>query len=128
MHEAAVKSALGVMEAHLAALNARDPEAIAETLHFPHYRLAGESVNIWESPECYLDDFRARAGNDWGHTEWGRLEPIQTSEAKVHLNVEVKRFDRQGAPLVTFASLWVVTRIGGVWAAQMRSSFAEDLA
>ncbi len=33
-------AARAVVEAHIAALNARDPDALAVTLHFPHYRLA----------------------------------------------------------------------------------------
>lgn len=126
MNEIAIQAALGVMEAHVAALNARDPQAIAATLHFPHFRLSGETVKIWDSPDSYLGDFERRAGSNWGHTKWGRLDPLRASESKVHLDVEVCRFDRSGAPLVSFDSLWVITLIGGVWAAQMRSSFAQD--
>lgn len=36
------------------------------------------------------------------------------------------RFDTSGAPLVSFPSLWVITKINGVWAAQMRSEGAGD--
>ena len=115
------------MTRHMEALNARDPEAIAKTLHFPHYRLAGESVKIWETPDSYLKDFHTRAGDKWGHTEWGHLNPLQVGDTKVHLDVMVNRFDKAGQPLVSFPSLWVVSQIDGVWAAQMRSSFAQDL-
>lgn len=127
MSDTSIQAALGVMRAHIEALNARDPQAIAETLHFPHYRLSGQRVKVWETPERYLEDFHRRAGANWGYTEWGRLEPLQVSEDKVHLDVRVDRFDTEGKPLVSFPSLWVVTRIDGVWAAQMRSSFAQDL-
>ncbi|MCG7521422.1 hypothetical protein [Ruegeria sp. Ofav3-42] len=126
MSKDAVLPAMEVMQRHVEALNARDPKAIAETLHFPHYRLAGETVKIWETPDSYLSDFHARAGEDWGHTEWGHLNVLQSDENKVHLDVMVDRFDKAGQPLVSFRSLWVVTRINGVWAAQMRSSFAQD--
>ncbi|WP_170423794.1 hypothetical protein [Ruegeria arenilitoris] len=127
MHDKAVQAAISVMENHLIALNARDPEAIAKTLHFPHFRLAGNVMKVWETPDSYMDDFYARAGDAWGHTEWGHLTPLQTSPEKVHLDVMVNRFDKDGAPLVAFPSLWVVTQIGGFWAAQLRSSFASDL-
>ncbi|MCT4610627.1 MAG: hypothetical protein N4A70_15650 [Pelagimonas sp.] len=124
MTQTAQTAAIDVMQAHKAALNARDPKAIAATLHFPHYRLADGKVKIWETPDTYLEDFYKRASDDWGHTEWGSLEPLQASETKVHLKVIVKRFDKSGAPLVEFPSLWVLANIDGVWAAQMRSSFA----
>lgn len=126
MNEIAVAAALEVMHAHRDALNARNPDAIAATLHFPHFRLSGEQVKIWESSETYLSDFHKRAGNDWGHTDWGKLEPIQVSDSKVHLGVIVKRFNKSGSPLVEFNSLWVISRINNRWAAQMRSSFAHD--
>ena len=127
MTEEAIRAARHVMQAHLEALNARDPEAIAATLHFPHYRLSGERMKIWASPDSYLADFHARAGDAWGHSEWGLLNVLQASESKVHFEVRVDRFDKSGAPLVSFPSLWVVCRIDGVWAAQVRSSFAQDI-
>ncbi len=127
MNDEAITAALEVLENHVRALNARDAEAIAKTLHFPHFRLAGERVKIWETSESYLKDFHTRAGSDWGHTEWGHLKPLQSDANKVHLDVRVDRFDKSGNPLVSFTSLWVVQCIDGVWAAKMRSSFAQDL-
>ena len=126
MTQEAICAARRVMQEHVTALNARDPDAVAATLHFPHFRLSGGKVKIWERPDRYLEDFHARAGDTWGHTEWGRLEVLQVSESKVHFEVRVDRFDKSGAPLVSFLSLWVITRINEVWAAQMRSTFAQD--
>lgn len=120
------EQAIAVMHAHITALNAHDADAVAGTLHFPHYRLAGDTVKIWETPDQYFADFQARAGDTWGHSEWGRMDILKATDTKVHLDVEVLRFDRDGQPMVAFDSLWVVTCIGGVWAAQMRSSFAPE--
>ena len=58
--EAAVNAALAVMEAHITALNARDETALNATLHFPHYRLSGGKLKVWQQPGEYLADFRAR--------------------------------------------------------------------
>lgn len=127
MNNDAIAAAKEVMHRHVQALNARDATGISTTLHFPHYRLSGEAVKIWETPDSYFSDFKTRAGGDWGHTEWGHLNVLQSSESKVHLDVMVNRFDHDRLPLVSFPSLWVVTRIDGIWAAQMRSSFAQDL-
>ena len=60
--QAAIQSAIGVVDAHMGALNARDPDAIAATLHFSHYRLAGSVMKVWETHATYLDDLYARAG------------------------------------------------------------------
>ncbi|MGC3936491.1 hypothetical protein ACOTTU_01660 [Roseobacter sp. EG26] len=120
-------AALAVMQAHLDALNARDEEAIALTLHFPHYRLSGGKMRIWDRPGVYFEDFRKRAGEEWGYTKWGELSPLQISSEKVHLSVQVDRYRADGLPLTSFKSLWVIARIDDVWAAQLRSSFASDL-
>lgn len=121
-----VKASLFVMQAHLDALNARDGDAIAATLHFPHYRLTDGKLKVWEGPENYLADFHSRAGQNWGHSAWGRLEVVHVSEDKVHLDVLVQRFGSSGDLLIEFESLWVIARINDVWAAQLRSSFAPD--
>ncbi|MEM9210633.1 MAG: hypothetical protein AAGA63_04035 [Pseudomonadota bacterium] len=118
--------ARAVFDAHLLALNFHDETALAQTLHFPHYRLSEGVVKVWETPETYFEDFKARAGSRWGHTEWGAITPVQAGADKVHFTVEVLRFDAQRAEIARFAALWVVAKIDGKWAAQMRSSFADD--
>ena len=57
----AVSAALGVLDEHFRALNARDASALAQTLHFPHYRMGRGGMKIWESSDTYLEDFFARA-------------------------------------------------------------------
>ena len=114
------------MQAHISALNRRVPEAIARTLHFPHYRLVDGKLKVWDGPESYFADFRKRAGSDWDHSAWGHLKLIHESADKVHLDVLVERFGKDGSKLIEFNSVWVIAKIHGVWAAQLRSSFAPD--
>jgi hypothetical protein len=117
-------AALAVLDRHIAALNARDPEALAATLHFPHYRLAGSGMRIWEGPERYFADFRERAGGDWHHSAWDFRNLIAASPDKVHLDVQFTRYRADGSAIGSYRSIWVVTRLEGRWAAQLRSSFA----
>lgn len=121
----AVAAALAVLDRHMAALNAADEEALLATLHFPHYRLAASRMQIWERPERYLADFRARAGADWRRSAWDYRNVIAAGPEKVHLDVQFTRYRADGAPIGRYRSLWVVTRIGGHWAAQLRSSYAD---
>lgn len=117
-------AALAVLDRHIAALNARDPDAIAATLHFPHYRLAGNGMRIWDGPERYFADFRERAGGDWHHSAWDFRNLIAASPDKVHLDVQFTRYRADGSAIGSYRSIWVVTRLDGRWAAQLRSSFA----
>jgi hypothetical protein len=65
----AVDAALAVLDRFMAALNGGDETALLATLHFPHYRLAGGRMWVWDQPGAYLGDFLARAGADWHHTD-----------------------------------------------------------
>lgn len=120
----ATVGALAVLDRHFAALNAGDAAALAETLHFPHYRLAGVTMQVWERPDTYLEDFRARAGATWHHSAWNFRNVIAASADKVHVDVQFTRYCADGSVLGTFRSFWVLSRIDGRWAAQLRSSFA----
>ena len=123
-NQKAVKAALKVMDRHLSALNELDTLALASTLHFPHFRLVGTSLKVWETADRYLDDFQARAGEHWAYTRLPSIIPISATTNKVHLDVQGNRFNAQDQLITDFKSIWVITEIGGVWAAQLRSSFA----
>lgn len=119
-----IAAARAVMNRHLAALNAGDGSALSATLHFPHYRLSGGRLKTWVGPEDYLSDFYARAGDGWHHSVWDALNVIAAEPGKVHLDVHFTRFRADKTEMGRFRSLWVIAKLDGVWAAQLRSSFA----
>lgn len=120
----AVAAAIAVLDAHMAALNARDAAGIAATLHFPHHRLASGRLQTWPTSATYLDDFFARAGDGWSHSAWDGRDVIAAGPDKVHLDVTFTRYRADGSALGQFRSLWIVTKTDGRWAAAFRSSFA----
>ena len=121
---AAILAAISVLDAHMAALNARDEAALNATLHFPHYRLSGGILKTWEGPGAYLAGFRARTTDDWHHSAWDYREVVAASGDKVHMNVQFTRYRADESVIGAFRSLWVLACIDGRWAAQLRSSFA----
>jgi hypothetical protein len=120
----AVAAALGVMRRHLAALNAQDGPALAATLHFPHHRLSLGRLQTWDTPDTYLADFRKRAEPEWGSSRWDFLNVVAAGSDKVHLDVGFTRMRPDGSPIASYRSLWVIAKLDGRWAAQLRSSFA----
>lgn len=120
----AAAAALAVLDAFIAALNARDAKAVHATLHFPHYRLSGGRMKIWETPDRYLDDFYARATSEWHHSAWDFRNVIAAGPDKVHLDVQFTRYRADNSAIASYRSLWIVTRLDGRWATQTRSSFA----
>jgi hypothetical protein len=120
----AVAAAMAVLDAHIAALNARDAAALTATLHFPHYRLSPRGMKVWEAPQTYLADFLARAGDGWAASAWEFRRPVAATADKVHLDVQFARRDAAGTVTGRYRSLWVVTQASGRWAVALRSTFA----
>jgi hypothetical protein len=120
----AIDAAQDILTAHMAALNSRDEASLNATLHFPHYRLSGGRLKTWPGPGEYLADFHARTTADWHHSEWDSREVVAASPDKVHINVQFTRYREDNTAIGVFRSLWVIARLDGRWAAQLRSSFA----
>ena len=119
-----IDAALNVMQAHIDALNAKDPHKLAQTLHFPHNRLSGTNMKTWETPDHYFADFLARAGGDWAYSRFEDIRVVHASSDKVHLDARIDRFNASDRLISSFRSLWIITLENGTWAARLRSSFA----
>ena len=121
-------AAVSAISSFMAALNARDTDALLDLLHLPHIRISGGGVAIWHDREeleaNYLRDFYARAGDDWHHTVLDSTQVLHSSEHKVHVLIQFTRCDAEGSVLSTYRSLWIMTHVKGRWGAQARSSFA----
>ncbi len=124
---AAREAATGVMADFLAAFNARDEAAWADTLVYPHVRIASSEVVIYETRRDFLngmdlDSFAAQTG--WRYSTWDDMVVLQDSATKVHIQVRFSRFDANDALIASFDSLYVIERIDGHWGVRARSSFA----
>ena len=80
MTKAAIHEAKAVMQAHLDALNERDADAITAALRIPHFRLSGDAVKVWETPDRYLTDSPRAGGGATGvipsGVGWRRCKPL----------------------------------------------------
>jgi len=120
-------AAYRVLDEFMAAFNARDPEAFAATLNYPHVRLASGGVVVVESPAEMAEnmDFAAFARDfNWSHSTWDERRIVQAGTDKVHVAVRFSRYDAHGQVTKSFDSLYVITRAQGRWGVQARSSFA----
>lgn len=120
----AVAAAKNVMSRHLIALNTRDNDGLAATLHFPHYRLSLGRLQTWETKDSYFADFLKRTNPGWAKSRWDFLNVVAADPEKVHLDVGFTRMRADGSALGSYRSLWVIAKLDGRWAAQLRSSFA----
>lgn len=124
---AAETRALAVMDAFLAAFNARDEAAWADTLTFPHVRMASGTVLVYPDREAFiaamdLDAFAETTG--WRRSTWDDMQVVQSSPEKVHIRVRFSRFDEHDALMASYDSLYIIEPADGRWGVRARSSFA----
>jgi hypothetical protein len=121
----AVAAGMDVLDRFMAALNARDQTALLASMHFPHYRLAGVTMRVWEEPDAsYFDGFLSRAGEGWHHTNWDFRRVVVAGSEKIHFDVQFTRYRADNTAIGSYRSLYIVTRRDGRWAIAARSSFA----
>jgi hypothetical protein len=120
-----LKSALAAMDDYIAGLNESDEAKTNAACNFPHVRLAGGKVTVWQKRGDYkLADFRARAGDGWARSQWDERTPIHVGTDKVHLKVEFSRWRADGSLIGRHQTIYIVTCQDGHWGIQARSSFA----
>ena len=125
--DAASTSALKVMDAFMAAFNARDTGAWADTLLYPHVRFAGGTVTTFADRDAFIAANhidKLIAGEGWDHGKWDSLSIVQSSPKKVHIAVEFSRYHADATKYASYPSLYIVEQVDGHWGIRARSSFA----
>ncbi len=120
----AIAAAMGVLDAFMAAFNARDLAAFEATFNFPSVRLAGGKLAILEKGYHQPEMFAHGALAEWGRSGWNRREVIHAGPDKVHIDTRFTRYRADGSVIASFDSIYVVTCEDGHWGVKARSSFA----
>jgi hypothetical protein len=129
MSEKAIAEAMAVTDAFLATFNAGDARGHAETLAYPHVRLASGTVRVWDSladgiagMEWAIPALREHA--EWDHSKWDHRRVIHDGDDKVHLDVQFTRYRADGSVIGVYPAVYVIVRTDERWLIQARSSFA----
>ena len=127
LQESNAEIAVAKVEEYMTAFNARDPQAWASTLHFPHLRLASGEVVVTETEEEFVanmdfDAFAERFG--WDHSAWDEIEAVQVAENAANVALTFSRYNAAGEVISTFNTLYLVTKENDKWGIRARSSFA----
>lgn len=123
-HDEAVAAAQGVLDAFMAAFNARDVEAFEATFNFPSVRLASNTLTLIEKGFHRPDMFTTGALAEWERSAWERRAVIHAGPEKVHIDTRFARYRKDGSLIGAFDSIYVITREDGHWGIKARSSFA----
>ncbi len=121
--------AMAITDEFLERFNAGDARGHAETLAYPHVRLASGTVRIWQSVEeatsfmgVSIPLLQERTG--WHHSEWDHRRVIHDTDTKVHLDVQFTRYRTDGSVIGVYPAVYVVVLEDAGWRIQCRSSFA----
>ncbi|MCZ6617681.1 MAG: hypothetical protein O7E57_06070 [Gammaproteobacteria bacterium] len=124
---AANSSAIATARAFIDAFNNQDHEALADTLNYPHVRLANQRFATTESRDDFIK--RSRKGGEyldaegWHHTVLDSIEVIHGGLDKVHMALGIDRCREDGSVYNHFETLWIATLQEKHWGIQFRSSY-----
>ena len=122
-----------LLDEFIGAFNKADPVTFASTNNYPHIRITGPKVVIWNTAEDYIRDNpkESMIAKDtdtkfkgWKTSKWDWRRLIQYSDTTMHFTVAFSRLDGAGKTLATFESFYIITKKDGRWGIQARSSFA----
>ena len=121
------RAAIKVLDEFMAGFNAKDIKKFEATYNYPHVRLAGGKVVTLDAPSDRQEVFlRLQKSMGWDYSRYDERKIIHCGPDKVHVAVRVTRCKKDGTPIQTFDSLYVVTNQNGRWGIQMRSSYAGE--
>ncbi len=115
-----------VLDEYMEAFNTGDVHKWSAILHYPHVRIAGDRVRVWETREAFAKDndmSRLAEKINWGYNKWDWRHLVQFGPAKMHYVLQLSRYTVNDVFISSFESLYIITRIGERWAVQGRSSY-----
>jgi len=127
MNEDSAKRGIEAVEAFIRTFNAQDHERQADTLNYPHIRLANGKFTTIENAEAFIAGSRRGEPRlqeeGWHHTVLASLEVVHAGTDKVHIAIRNDRCRADGTVYHSFDTFWIATLVDGHWGIQFRSSF-----
>lgn len=121
------EAAIAAMHGFIDAFNAQNHEALADTLNYPHIRLANGAFTEIPTREAFIE--RSRAGKarltaeGWARTTVAKIVAVHVGSDKVHLAITNERRHADGTVYKRFDTFWIATCVDGHWGIQFRSSY-----
>lgn len=123
--ETAAPEIVAAIQGYIDALNRRDLDGVRAAFHFPHVLFgAGQVVHYPTAADLSFAAFDARtAAHGWNRSTWDGHRVVLGGPDKVHVDVWFTRWRSDGSAIGQHHSLYIVTRVGGRWGIQARSSY-----
>ncbi|RZN09816.1 hypothetical protein CWO91_16045 [Bradyrhizobium genosp. SA-3] len=121
-----LKQGCAYLDEFMKAFNSRDAEAWSKTVHYPHIRIAGGQVQVWNTPGEYAQSNDAKQlaqASTWARSAWTSRKLVQKSDDKLHFVTRFTRYDANDKPILSADSFYVIVKRDGRWGALVRSSY-----
>ena len=131
MNNESAEAGIAAVHTFTETFNAQDHERHAQSLNYPHIRLANGKFTRLESAEEFAEQSRKAEPflkkEGWHHTVVASLEVLHAGKDKVHLSLRNDRCREDGAVYHSFDTLWIATLVDCHWGIQFRSSFLHAM-
>jgi hypothetical protein len=117
-------AAYRVLDEQMAAYNASDEKAWLSALHFPHVRIAGDTVRVFPTAESYLAELSFKQ-HGWDYSRWTERRVVQSGPGKVHVIATFTRYRANHTAVDSYPALYVIVFRDGRWGIVARSSFGS---
>jgi hypothetical protein len=136
-YERSVPAAVEVITRHFTALNQRDPQALAETLHFPFASIENVDTVVVKTQADFLQqaprslNMSLNSVRFTEHDSWlkpglydmlGGIEIINFDPVRVNLAMTYNRYSHDGKRTLQCQGVYCVTNNDGRWAIQLMST------
>jgi hypothetical protein len=114
-------AAVEAVNAFMQAWNGHDPAKLADTLHYPHVRVADGMVEVWATPAAYLAGPEPGRQRTWFNTRLDGVKVVQVTANGVNVIASFSKIGRDGRVLSKDEGLLLVTLRENQWRVQARS-------
>ena len=115
-------AAVEAVNAFMQAWNGHDAARLADTLHYPHVRVADGMVEVWATPSAYLAGPEPGRQRTWFSTRLDAIKVVQATANGVNVIISFSKMSRDGSVLSSDEGLVLVTLRDNVWKVQARST------
>jgi hypothetical protein len=121
-NETAARRAL---DHYFTAWNSHDPDALAAALHYPHVRIAGGGVEVWNASADFHAGSEPGRQRTWFDTRLDRADVAQVSASGVNIAGVYSRRDREGQVVSRYEAVFLVVRRPDGWKVQAVSTMGS---
>ena len=121
--DANATAAQNAVAAYIEAMNhPTNVDGWVETMHYPQVRLAGGTLQQWETDVSFKAGSEPGRLRTWFATRLVSFEAVQVGQDAVNAAVRYSLDNPDGESLATHDAVFLVTRRDGAWKVQARSS------